>query len=569
MGPSGALKEIAQFRLTRFPRFPPDPFSTLMHPVRSTVRIAGSPDLEYSFTIKCYGVHNRVSVIRAAQTMALLKNMTSEEVGALRAAEQEIDGAYADNPLLRESLGTAVLAVLGFVEDVQVLPIVRGRTEWSHRGAAVVDETLNALKFQMAWLHGGCNRTASLRRCYESSLYQGAWDMLDLAHKYYGFSGPFQYWSRGELGLRLEGTRVVAELDFGNTAEYEAYNRLIDFREDQEPAPETESLAADIDSLVRVKGSRFTINVNPRLIERVMASVEPVFCERFALPESWRFSRYSLREFRLVYLAMFVLAAIQFRARLAAAARNCAGLGLDDAVMVAPRDGLVSRVTRYTGLPVQSVAAVLDDLTYGSRQLNPDPALQPLIRLSKSDYAVSPFLWLHNSPERNLCALLNRIPEERAIYARLKNEKEGLMQSLIERAANERGFRTVKGNIPGREDLGDIDLAIISDIEEACLLLELKWFIAPAEAREVFDRREELQKGIAQIETRVAAIREGCPACRSLLGLAPSRFQGAVVSKNWIGDSSIQRRSWPVISERHFLAKLRSVEKLSFTTVRL
>src|ERR1019366_5527316 len=59
------------------------------------------------------------------------------------------------------------------------------------------------------------------------------------------------------------------------------------------------------------------------------------------------------------------------------------------------------------------------------------------------------------------------------------------------------------------------------------------------------------------------AIRDGCPPCRSLLKLDPAKLQGAVVSKNWIGDSSIQKQSWPVITERHFLAKLDSVERLS------
>jgi hypothetical protein len=495
--------------------------------------------------------------------MALLENMTSGEVGALRAAEREIDSAYADNPLLRENLGTAVWQVLSFVEDLQLRSIVQGRTESSHRWAAGVDETLNALKFPMVWLHSGCSRAGALRRCYEPTRYQAAWDVLELARMYYGFIGPFQYWNRGELGLHLEGTRIIAELDFGDTAEYEAYNRLVDYGEDHEPPPETVSLAGDIDSLVRVKGTRFTIKVNPRLVERVMASIAPVFCERFTLPESWRFSRYTLREFRLVYLAMFALTAIRHRARLAAAEGGCVGLGLDDAVIVTPGDDLISRVTRYTGLSAQPVMAVLDDLTYGNRQRNPDPALQPLIQLSRSDYAVSPFLWLHSAPERNLCALLNRIPEERAIYSRLKDEKEGLMQCLIKAVAEEKGFRTVKGNIPGRGDLGDIDLAIISDIEKACLLLELKWFIAPAEVREIIDRRGELQKGIAQVQKLVTAIWEGCPACRSLLGVAPSTIRGVVVSKNWIGDSSIQKQSWPVITERHFLAKLNSVERLA------
>ena len=496
--------------------------------------------------------------------MPLVKNMTSGEVVALRAAERDIDQAYSDSALLQESLGTAIWEVLSFVEDLQLRPIVQGRADSSHRTAADIDETLNALKFPMAWLHGRCNADGALLRCHDPERYQSAWDILELARKYYGFSGPFEYWTRGDLGLRLEGTRIIAERDFNETAEYEGYNRLMDYKEDEDAPAGSESLTAELDSLVRVKGTRFTITLNPRLMEKVITSLETPFQRRFTLPECWKFSRYSLREFRLVYLVMFAMAAIRRRARIVAAARGCLGLGVVDSVMVTPLDALIARLTRYTGLPVQPVVAVLNDLTYGSRgQLHPDPALQPLIHLSSGHYALAPFLWLHSSPERNLCVLLNRIPEERALYSRLKGGKERVMVSVIEAAAQARGFRTIKGTVTGREDLGDIDLAIISDSEQACLVLELKWFIGPAEVREIFERREELQKGIAQVEARVRAIREGCPACLSMLQLAPARIQGVVVSKNWIGDSAVQKQPWPVISEQHLIAKLNVVENLS------
>ena len=135
----------------------------------------------------------------APGTMPLLKNMTPEEVVALRAAEREIDSAYAENPLLRESLGTAVWQVLSFVEDLQLRPIVQGLTEPSHRWAAGVDETLNALKFPMAWLHRGCSRVGAFHRGYEPTRYQGGWDILELARRYYGFTGPFQYWNKGGI----------------------------------------------------------------------------------------------------------------------------------------------------------------------------------------------------------------------------------------------------------------------------------------------------------------------------------------------------------------------------------
>lgn len=494
--------------------------------------------------------------------MPLLKDMPFEEVAALRAAEKDIDEAYLSNSLLGDNLGTAVWAILSFVEDVALRPLVQGSPEPPHHAAAVADDALNALKFPLVWLHAMCDRSGALRCKIDGPRYQASWDLFDLALEYFGFSGPFEYWNKGELGLRIEGTQIIPELDFEKIAEYEAYNRLIDYKEYRDDPPGVEDLAADLDSRVHVKGDRFTIRVTPRVVERVIASLEAVLLQQFTLPENWKFPRYSLKEFRLVYLVIFALAAIQRRARIVAAAQGCMGLGLLDAILVTSKEGIISRVARYTGLPIPPIKAVLDDLTYGSRQLNPDPALQPLIHLSRDEYAVSPFLWLHRSPERNLCALLNRLPEERAVYSRLKAEKEELMRGSLEAAAEAKGWRTVRGKIPGRDDLGDIDLAIISDAEASCLLLELKWFIAPAEVREILDRRKELEKGITQVQSRIVAVRAGCPACGSFLSMNPKVIDGVVVSRNWIGDSSIQTRLWPVITQQHLIEKLKTAETL-------
>jgi hypothetical protein len=325
--------------------------------------------------------------------MALRKDMTVQEVDALRSVEREIDNAYAGNPLVKENLGTAVWSLLSFVEDREFLPMLRGRVQPAASWAIAADETLNALKFPLAWLHRACVPGRSFSRAYDSERYQAGWDILELARRYYGFSGPFQYWDQGEWGLRLEETTVIAETDCREVAEYEAYNRLIDSGQDQESANEANVLAQEIESAVRVNGARFTVSLNPRLAGKVLAYVEPLVRRRFTLPDAWSFSRYSVGEFRLVHTAMFALALIQQVARRTPAVLQSPGLGLEASVIVLKKIDLVARVARYTGLPAATVTAVLDDLTYGSRQKNPDPALQPFIRLAQDDYAVSPFLW--------------------------------------------------------------------------------------------------------------------------------------------------------------------------------
>ena len=74
----------------------------------------------------------------------------------------------------------------------------------------------------------------------------------------------------------------------------------------------------------------------------------------------------------------------------------------------------------------KKVKSILDDLTYGNRGIkHPDPALQPLIKLNSDFYAIVPSIWMCSAAERNLTALLNKLPSEKEIYRKLVSEKEG------------------------------------------------------------------------------------------------------------------------------------------------
>lgn len=464
-----------------------------------------------------------------------------------------------------EHRGTAIWQVLSFVEDWELRPLVTGRVENPSRQVALVDQLLNAIKLPLLWIHKSCRNEGDVITKYNESYYQAAWDIVELAKRCYGFSGPFEYWHRNELGLRLDSSTIISEIDLQNVSKYEAYNRILDCKVQLESQPASRDSIYKVASRVNVKLERFTINPNPKEVGEIVSDLEAVFARCFTLPEQWQFSRYSIRQFQMVYLVMVSICMIQKYARLVAANRGCVGAGINDAVIVTRKADLIARVSRYTGLRAITVQAILDDLTYGYRQERPDPALQPLIPLFKDKYAVAPFLWINTNPERNMCVLLNRLPEEREIYLRLTRQKEEKMRGALESVVNSKGWRTLHGEMPGRADLGDIDLVIISDSEEVCLLLEFKWFIAPAEVREIYDRRKELMKGIAQIQRRVEVVGNSCQSSRCFLSIKPKVIYGAVVSKNWIGDSMVEREAWPVISLDHLISKIHSSSDLLST----
>ena len=189
-----------------------------------------------------------------------------------------------------------------------------------------------------------------------------------------------------------------------------------------------------------------------------------------------------------------------------------------------------------------------------------NPALQPLIKLNSDAYAIMPMLWLTCSPERNLTVLLNRLSSEREIYSKLVSKKEYLMRERFTTYLSAKGFRFICARVP---DLPDVDLAIIKDSEKACLLLELKWFIDPAEAREIIEKSEEIEKGISQmLQLKRAFANNHTPLLEKLKIDSSYRLEGVVVSDNWVGYANVQSPEIPVIQANHLIEKLKATEDM-------
>jgi hypothetical protein len=307
-----------------------------------------------------------------------------------------------------------------------------------------------------------------------------------------------------------------------------------------------------------VEGERFYFKLNPRIAKAAINLIRPVLRKRFSLPESWQFLRYSLGDFHQVSEAVIAISFAHWLARISAAAQGCIGLGYADCIYVAGREELLRRTANYSGIEESIVSYILNDLTYGSATGPlPDPALQPLIPLNSELYGVMPNLWIHGSAERNFTVLLNRLPGEREIYSGLVIEKESLMREKLETSLSQSNLRFVSGDIPGRSDLPDIDQAVIDDLSKACILFELKWFIEPAEVREVIEKTEELSKGVCQLLTLKRAFEENEQAvlCKLRIDSTYALYL-ALASENWIGHKSAQHPEVAIISIAHIIGKL-------------
>ena len=485
----------------------------------------------------------------------------------LRRIEKEVDDHYKSNRLMNLPFAIAAWHLLAAAEDdtlIKELTGIHGGINGIQDAHALASDFVIELEASMFWLHSTCRPGGQASFVFDDDLCQASRDLFELGRKYDWFVFAYTCASNGVLGLELQGSTIQPTGNFFTGIEYDAYNVLIDPYQEQEALSlmNFDNFPKDaIKHSLRVKGDRFHYKLNPKMVSNTITYLKPAFDKMFLLPSEWQFSRYSLGDFRKVFEAICAIAHIHWTARCMAALQGCHGMGYVDSIYVPTCDELLRRVVRYSGVSDTTVQSIFDDLSYGNGGIShPELALQPLIKLNSESYAIVPHLWIYSSAERNLTALLNKLPSEKKIYSKLVNEKEKLMRKRLTTGLLDKDFRCTLGSVP---NLPDIDLAIISDSEKACLLLELKWFIAPTLARERIEKSKEIEKGISQVLKLQQTFADNHKPLLEKLQIDSSyRFGGAVVSENWIGHAVVQSPEIPVIRADHLIAKLRSTKNL-------
>jgi hypothetical protein len=476
-------------------------------------------------------------------------------------AESEVDAAFAASPLLKLGFAQAVWTLLSVNEDA----LFKARTQAS--GAedlhVFADNRLNELSYPLRICFANAPESEALRRAYVPEDYQHGLDWLKAARDYTQFSALFPLWHRKRIQLSLDGHRIIIDHGEDRKHEYEAYNRLVrkEGRPEVEPRPMPEALIDALRIGTTVRDGSFWVKFNPRLVARLKEWLAPVLGARQTLPDGWEFSGFTLQEFRAVISTLTVMMIAWAKTKEAVAAASMPGLGYPSSVWVVSREELVARLRRYTDVADGALTKILNLLTFGSSGVRePDIATQPLIDLRNGSLLVAPFVWMSIAAERNLCVLLNQIPEQRSIYAKLTNTKEAETIAEFKEKLAPLGFAFGYGDVAGT----DVDLAIIDYPNKTCLCLQLKWFIEPAEIREINDRRKDIADGIRQAKTvNELHSRGDAKLMKTVLKIdGDYTFLSAVASQNWIGHGEMQDPDVPIIKVGHLLSKILEAKSL-------
>ena len=489
----------------------------------------------------------------------------------LRKVEKEIDNYYKSNPLLTQPFTTAAWHLLAYAEEY-MLNEQRGEVSSVQDIHNLGSDFITEIEHAMTWIYRECEQSGQIPFARDNDLYKASKDLFELSQKYDWFIFAYTCASGKDrvLDLELQGSIIQPTGDFFASIEYEAYNILIDPREPEEAlrALNYENLPIlaiqAIQQSLKIEGNRFRYEFNENMVSDMKTYLKPFLDRMFLLPSWWEFSRYTLGEFRKVFEVICAIAHIHWIARIMAAKQGVIHKGYVDSLYMMTYGKLIRTVARYSGMSPIDVQSVLDDLTYGNSGItSPVPALQPLIKLNLKHYAIIPNIWICSAAERNFISLVNRLPSEKGIYQKYVNEKEDLMKERIKARLSDTDFKSYSGNVA---NLTDVDLAIVSHSEKACLLLELKWFIAPTTAQERIHKSKEIKEGISQILKLKQAFADNHESLLKRLNIDSGyRLEGAVVSENWIGYGNVQSSEVPVIRASHLIEKLKATDNLQST----
>lgn len=479
-----------------------------------------------------------------------------------------MDRAHLGNLLLQLPLDHAVWHFLAFCEEglllMPALKAMRGGDSTADERLLLADNVINCAKWPIRWLHQECRPGRIKSYQLDGGTYDACLALYRLSGQYMGVEAAFVCAGLGVVDLEVSGNQLLTRGRLLNDVAYEAYDRLA-VTDDVRPLTiDVEPLDRVLEPRVRVSGSKFTYTIDRQLVKLALDTMAPDLARRFRLPPGWRLGPYTMGDHASVSRILWILSAIHLRARLCALRKRCIAGGYSAALCQWARPTLVNRIVEYSGVSRDVVDSVLRDMTYTFELTrSPDVALQPLVPFERNQVVWAPSLLMNSYMERNLIVLLNRRPETKAEYARLSTQRSELLRVSMERDLADLGLRFWHGSVGGWPNSLDIDLAIISDEERYCLLLELKAFIAPAEPREVRDRSEEIRKGVQQVLRRKTLAQTHPESLHRALGIDESYGQGwGVVSETSIGGCWVQDASVPIVRSGHFVRTVRERKSL-------
>ena len=141
-------------------------------------------------------------------------------------------------------------------------------------------------------------------------------------------------------------------------------------------------------------------------------------------------------------------------------------------------------------------------LTYGYRVKSPDPALQPLIKISKKRIATPCFHLITSHLERNLLTLQARTSPKK-FDSHSKLFEVAMIESMVSKINDK--WQSNKNNLHATLSgiTEELDLVIADESSKTIFVGELRWMLPPGDPREVQNKKKTCGEKVTQLRRKI------------------------------------------------------------------
>ena len=418
----------------------------------------------------------------------------------IRDIEKIIDKAHERNAVFESGKEQTIYDLLSSFEDMCGL-ILMGSV-LNPLGLKQIVDMMDALNMALLWTSQLCseNLDEPFKTNISEERYEQCCTLLrEYAYPYSVICSGYIAYSRNRYNAIVNGNCVI--FNFNDEQNKSALSDIL--REGS--ANQLDELAGIINPYELLQASaelRNQITVEDEalcysLSEGILDTFKKISRRQWdatkTLPADWKFDSFTLAEYKEFWITITTLCYIHF----------CSCFSIQDPMVrlknctiIQKRDSIVNYVIDTTNLDKSKVETIIKYITYNPKKKNVDIMYQPIVQIEEDKLILTPVLFMGSRPERNLLAVVSSMTDSE--YSKEVNDLESLMVSELESFVNS---QNIVKHRHLRDDLPDIDFAVLDKATGSAMICETKWFAAADSAKEVYAKEDEITHGCQQVES--------------------------------------------------------------------
>ena len=421
----------------------------------------------------------------------------------VRDIEKIIDEAHKGHEILKLHKKQATYDILASFENMCSL-VLMGSVLNPFSFKQIVDQ-MDALNMALIWVNQSCPDKAGEVVVLDVSetRYEQCCDFLkQYAYPYSAICSGYIAYSRKRFDATVDGTCITFDLNTKQNSS--AWNDILreknnnDFLEFSPLINPCKLIKAssELKELISIEDEMICYSLTESILDTFRQIAQTQWDLTKTLPSSWEFDLFTMEEYRTFWVALTTLCYIHF----------CSLLSIDNPLIrlknrliIQSPENIAEYIRSQTTLSKGKIKTILNYISFDPAKKNVDIMYQPIVKVGDDQLLIAPMLFMGSRPERNLLAVISTMHD--TAYSKEVNDLEGLMVSELESVVNSKD--TVKHKHL-RNDLPDLDFAILDRGTNSALICETKWFAAADSSKEVYAKEDEITHGCQQVEDIMA-----------------------------------------------------------------